>query len=44
MTVEDISLIPHKFLVVDESSVKAAFRAGETIPGVKCEYEQRTRF
>lgn len=39
----DLSKVPVEYLVLDESKVKADFRAGTDIPGVTLEYETRAR-
>ena len=41
--VTDFPQIPRKYLIVDESAIKADFRAGVEIPGVRCQYEKRAR-
>lgn len=41
--VEDLSLVPKEFLMIDEAKVKAAIKAGMSeIPGIKIKKQQKT--
>jgi len=39
----NIKDIPEEYLIVDETKIKAAYRAGVEVPGVSCEYETAIR-
>jgi signal transduction protein with GAF and PtsI domain len=39
----DIKAVPAEYLILDEAKVKAAYRSGVIVPGVKCEYETAIR-
>jgi len=39
----DLAQLPMEYLIIDESKILKAYRAGVIIPGVICEYEKRAR-
>lgn len=43
VTVTDIKAVPAEYLIVDESKAKAAYRVGETVPGLEFTYETAIR-
>lgn len=43
LEVVDITQIPHDYLLVNVSAIKAAYRDGVTVPGTVCRYEKVAR-